>query len=81
MKLDVKAFAIACGIIWGAAMFSIGVIDIFTSWGDAMGKLMATLYFGYKPTLLGSIIGGLWGFMDAGIGGACLAGLYNKMVK
>lgn len=81
MKLDVKAFGIACGIVWGAAMFIIGVADIFTTWGDRWGSLMSSLYIGYSPTPLGSVIGGVWGFFDAGIGGAILAWLYNKIAK
>ena len=77
-KLDVKAFGLACGIVWGAAMFLLGVIDIFSSWGKGWTDLMATLYIGYAPTPIGSVIGALWGFFDAGIGGAAVAWLYNK---
>ena len=80
-KLNVKAFGLACGITWGAGMFLIGIIDIFTVWADAWGALMATVYIGYSPTVIGSIIGGIWGFFDAGIGGAILAWLYNKFAK
>lgn len=81
MKLNIKAFALACGIVWGLCMFSIGIIDMFTTWGDTLGNIMSTLYIGYKPTVIGSIIGGIWGFADAGIGGACVAWLYNKLAK
>jgi len=42
---------------------------------------MASVYLGYTPTVLGSIIGGIWGFVDAGIGGLLLAWLYNKFLK
>jgi len=78
-KLDVKAFGIACGIVWGFAMLSLGLLNTFTTWGVGIEKAMATLYIGYKPTLVGSIIGGIWGFADAGIGGAVVAWLYNKL--
>jgi len=80
-KLDVRAFGVALGVAWGGAMFVLGVIDIFTVWGDAFGAVMATCYLGYSPTLVGSIIGGLWGFCDAGIGGVVFAWLYNKLAK
>jgi len=80
-KLNVRAFGLACGVTWGLAMFIMGVIDIFTSWGDALGALMSTLYIGYSPTILGSFIGGIWGFVDAGIGGMAVAWLYNKFAK
>jgi hypothetical protein len=81
VKLDVRAFAIACGLTWGLAMFALGVIDIFTTWGDVFGAIMSKMYIGYSPTLLGSIIGGVWGFCDAGVGGLVFAWIYNKLVK
>lgn len=80
-KLDVKAFGIACGIVWGAAMLILGLMNTFSGWGAGIEKAMATLYIGYKPTVVGSIIGGIWGFVDAGIGGIVLAWLYNKLQK
>jgi hypothetical protein len=81
MKLNEKAFGLACGLTWGGAMFLLGIIDMFTFWGDAWGVLMSTIYIGYTPTLLGSIIGGIWGFCDAGIGGTAVAWLYNKLAR
>jgi len=80
-KLDVKAFGLACGILWSAVMLILGIINIFCGWGSAFSGLMASLYIGYKPTILGSLIGALWGFADAGIGGVVLAWLYNKLAK
>ena len=80
-KLNVKAFGLACGITWGAAMFMLGIMDMFTTWGDAWGALMSSMYIGYQPTITGSIIGGIWGFFDAGIGGLAVAWLYNKFAK
>lgn len=81
MKLDVRAFAIACGVIWGGGIFLLGLTDTFLHWGGAFRYVMSSLYIGYSPTVLGSIIGGVWGFFDAGIGGLVLAWLYNKLAK
>jgi hypothetical protein len=80
-KLDVKAFGLSMGIIWGAAMFLLGLSVMLFNWGSAWVTLMSSLYIGYRPTPLGSIIGGIWGFMDAGIGGVVAAWLYNKFQK
>jgi len=81
VKLDVKAFGLAFGIMWGALMFLLGLTNIFCHWGIVIQEVMANLYIGYKPTFLGSIIGGIWGFFDAGIGGVIIAWLYNKLAK
>jgi hypothetical protein len=80
-KLNVKALGLSTGIIWGAAMFLLGLTNMVSGWGSGIEQAMATLYFGYKPTVLGSIIGGIWGFFDAGIGGVIVAWLYNKLSK
>ena len=81
-KLDVKAFGLALGILWGASVLIMGIIAMGAP--DYCGNFVAamgTKYIGYKATILGSIIGGVWGFIDAGIGGLILAWLYNKLSK
>ena len=81
-KLDVKAFGLALGIIWAVSVFLLGMIAMllkgyclpFVTW-------LGSMYIGYKATLLGSIIGAIWGFVDAGIGGVLVAWLYNKLSR
>lgn len=80
-KISVKAFGLACGVLWGAAMLIAGLIDTVSTWGDAWGEVAASVYLGYTPTILGSIIIGIWGFVTAGIWGLILAKLYNKFSK
>ena len=80
-RLKVKAFGMACGVLWGGAMLIAGLIDTVSTWGDAWGKVAASVYLGYTPTILGSIILGIWGFVTAGIWGLILAKLYNKFSK
>jgi hypothetical protein len=81
MRLDVKAFALACGILWAA------VILVATLWLLVFGfegQLIRTLdhfYFGYSLSVVGAIVGAIWGFVDGLIGGAILAWLYNKLAK
>ena len=80
-KLNVKAFAMACGVLWGGAMLILGLLDAASTWGDTAGQVAASIYLGYTPTVLGSIILGIWGFVTAGIWGLILAKLYNKFSK
>lgn len=80
-KVDVKALGLAMGIVWGAVMFLLGIMNMLLNWGGALEEVMSSLYIGYKPTFLGSIIGGFWGFFDAGIGGVIMGWLYNKLSK
>ncbi|MGO9239913.1 MAG: bacteriophage holin [Bryobacteraceae bacterium] len=80
MKLNVKAFALAAGILWGAAVF---VITLSALWRGAGGhlSLLRGFYCGYQVSYLGSVIGLVYGFATGLLGGALFAWLYNRMVK
>lgn len=84
MKLDVKAAAMAVGLIWGVlAMFLVGLANmIWPSYGQAFLDLMASLYPGYKATasIWHVIVGTLYGLVDGAICGALFAWLYNRFV-
>ncbi|MDD5128259.1 MAG: bacteriophage holin [Candidatus Omnitrophica bacterium] len=80
-KINARAFGLACGVLWGSAMLILGLIDTASTWCDAWGEVAASVYLGYTPTILGSIILGIWGFVSAGIWGFILAKLYNKFSK
>ncbi len=79
MKLNVKAFALTCGIVWGLGLF------FLTWWLIAFGgstgapTLIGKLYRGYTVSPIGSAIGLVYAFFDALIGGAIFAWLYNKI--
>ena len=82
MKLDVKAFALACGLIWGIGLFLMTWwIIVFQGQAppDAAPPFIGLVYRGYDFTIGGSIIGLLWGLVDGAIGGAIFAWLYNKL--
>lgn len=80
-KLNVKALGLSLGIMWGAAVALMGIICMLSGWGCSFVNAMGKFYYGYQPTLLGCILGGIWGFFDMGIGGVVIAWLYNKFAK
>ena len=80
-RINAKAFGAACGTLWGGSMVILGLIDAASTWGDAWGQQVASVYLGYTPTVLGAIIIGVWGYVTAGIWGVALAWLYNKFSK
>ena len=79
-KLNAKALAIGVGISWGLCMLFLGWLSIF-GWGRKLVEIISSVYIGFKPTLLGSIIGAIWGFIDGVIGGALIAIIYNFVVR
>ena len=80
-KLDVKACGLALGILWGAGLLILGLLAMCGNYGAGFVNGLGSVYIGYKATLLGSIIGAIWGFVDAGIGGVIFAWLYNKLAR
>ncbi len=81
MKLNIKSFALTCGILWGlAVLLGTWWLLIWGSPGEIISKLSA-FYIGYSYSWSGAVIGLLWGFVDGLIVGAIFAWLYNKMAK
>ena len=81
MRLNVKAFALACGLIWGFGLFLLTwwVIAFEGTTHDLM--VIGHLYRGYDVSPAGSVIGLVWAFADGLIGGALFAWLYNYLAK
>jgi len=77
-KFNVKAFALAGGILWGASLFILTWLEIW-GYGSVTGEAMVKAYYlGYTVTPVGSVLGAVYGFFDAGIGCAIFALIYNK---
>jgi hypothetical protein len=79
MKFNVKAFALTCALIWGIGLFVLTwwIIAFDGSTGEV--PFIGYVYRGYSISPLGSVIGLIWGFVDALIGGAIFAWLYNLL--
>lgn len=80
MKLHVRAFALASGLMWGLGLFALTWWIIAFDGATHEVTLIGRLYRGYNISPLGSIIGLVYGFVDAWIGGALMAWLYNIIV-
>lgn len=82
MKLNVKAFGLSFGIIWGALVFIASLSVYFREGtGELTGKL-ARFYFGYNPIQIhGAIVGLIYGFISAFIFGALFAVIYNAICR
>lgn len=84
MKLSIKALAITAAIIWGAALLIVGSANMmFPGYGSDFLEVIGSVYPGYQPTTGFSsvIIGSLYGVVDAGIGAALFAWVYNFFVE
>jgi len=84
VKLSVKGLAITAAIIWGAAMLIMGSANMmFPGYATNFLEVIGSVYPGYQPgTGFSSvIIGSLYGVVDAGIGAAIFAWLYNFIAE
>lgn len=81
MKLNVKAFALTFGLLWGFGVFFLTwwVILFEGSTHDLM--VLGHLYRGYDISPMGSVIGLAWGFFDGAGGGLVFAWLYNRLAS
>jgi hypothetical protein len=79
MKLHVKAFALACGILWGLGLFVVTwwIIAFEGATGDP--TFIGRVYRGYAISPTGSFVGLIWALVDGVIGGAIFAWLYNVL--
>lgn len=79
MKLNVKAFALTCALLWGFGIFFLTWWIIAFDGATGEVTLVGEIYRGYRITPLGSFIGLIWGFFDALVGGAIFAWIYNRL--
>lgn len=78
MKLNVRALALAAGIVWGLVIFLLTYWFLIFGYEGIMLEQISRVYLGYSVTWYGAFIGLIWGFVDGLIGGALLAWLYNR---
>ena len=79
MKLDVRAFAITCGLLMGLGLFlATWWIILLDGPSDRM-TFIGQIYRGYGLNGVGSLAGLVWGLVDGAIGGTIFAWLYNSL--
>jgi cell shape-determining protein MreD len=75
--MNVKAFALAAGMLWGFLLFSLTLLEAGRGVGHTLGALSA-VYLGYSVTYLGSVAGLVYGFVSGALMGAAFGWLYNR---
>ncbi len=83
MKLSIKGLAVASAIVWGLAVFLVGVANlIWSGYGQDFLRMVASVYPGYHATATFAqvIVGTLYAVVDGLVCGAVFAWLYNRVV-
>ena len=84
MKLSVRALAITAALVWGGAVLLVGLANlIWSPYGEAFLKLIASIYPGYEATgsIEDVIVGTLYAMLDGAVGGLIFALLYNLFAR
>ena len=79
-RLDERAFALACGLLWAMGVASIDFLARY-GWGERWEALLADAYVGSGESKRGIVIGALWAFADGFSGGYTFAWLYNRLAQ
>ena len=80
MKLNVKACAFACAVLWGLGLLLITWwLILFGEANEQTATLISQVYIGYSISAGGSLVGFFWGFVDGLFGGFFFAWLYNLL--
>ena len=62
MKLNVRVFAITCGVVWGLGLFCLTWWIIAFDGVTGETTLIGQVYRGFNISPIGSVIGLIWGF-------------------
>lgn len=79
MKLNVRAFALTCGLIWGLGLFCCTWWVMLFEGATGERTVIGLMYRGYDISPIGALIGLAWAFPDGLIGGLIFAWLYNLL--
>ena len=80
MKLNIKAFALAAGFVWGFNWFGLTWWMILLDGITRETTIIGRMYRGWTLSPTGSLIGFIWGFVDGFLIGLMVAWIYNKLI-
>lgn len=80
MRLQTRAFAIACGHVAGVVVFALTLLLLVAGLTTADVAPLTAVLFGYSVSLPGAFIGTMWAWAYGFVVGAGVAFAYNLSV-
>lgn len=80
MKLNIKAFAVSCSLMYAFVLFA-GVWWLIARGYSNQETLLSMVYPYFTISPLGSLLGLIYGLIDGVIIGGLLAWLYNHLAQ
>ena len=81
IKLNVVGFGIILGCTWGSCVFMLSLASRSSQRAEGVVHLFAKVYRGFDKTLLGGLMGAVWGFFDGAVSGLLIAWIYNTIIR
>ena len=63
-KLHPLSVGLSIGLLWGIGMLFVGLTAAYLDWGVLFVRMMGSVYVGFTPSFVGSVIGAVFGFVD-----------------
>ena len=76
-----RRFALTGGIVWALCLFVTTLFSIYTGYAKSFLDVVGSIYPGYSISLLGSIVGLIYGFFDVFVGVYIFAWIYKLISK
>ena len=81
MKLDVVGFGVTLGCFWSLCILVLVLVSRRSRKAEAVVELFSKVYRGFEKTLLGALVGAVWGFIDGVVSGMLIAWVTNKIIS
>ena len=81
MRLSRFGMGMALGLLWGLMVLFMGLLAHYYQYGAEFVTSLGTVYIGYEKTIMGSLIGAGFGFLDGFVSGVILASFYNIFAR
>lgn len=84
MKMDVRAMAIASGLLWGSGVLAVEALNrVSPGYGSGFLKMIASCYPGYKGrrNVKQIALGAGYAVIDGATSGLLFALLYNRLAE
>ncbi|MDT8435827.1 MAG: hypothetical protein RRA92_03635 [Gemmatimonadota bacterium] len=80
MRLQTRAFAVACGLVAGAAVFLWTFLLLAAGGANSPPLLLRSVLFGWDVSVAGAFVGAMWAVAWGFLAGAVFAFVYNVSI-
>lgn len=81
VRLGIISLGLAVGVCAAIYVFLLGMAAGLFGWGWIAVEVLSSMFLGYGPTIVGSITGAVWAFVDGFVAGVLIGFFYNVFLR